>query len=134
MVSSLSAFKKVTIENECENVRLLIDTTLVRQVIVNLLSNAIKFSPPSSPITIKCELLAGNLRVCVIDQGPGISAEVQNRLFQKFYQSAEGKIVGGAGLGLAIAKMIVDAHRGTIGVNSEPGTGSTFWVELPLTA
>jgi signal transduction histidine kinase len=131
LISSLAANKKVSIENQCENAMLSIDIALTKQVLVNLLSNAIKFSPAGSVITIKSEKRQENLRMSVIDRGAGMTEEVRSQLFQKFYQSVEGKSVGGTGLGLAIAQMIVQAHEGTIGVDSGPGQGSSFWFEYP---
>jgi PAS domain S-box-containing protein len=104
------------------------------EALSNLIDNAIKFSEPGRPIQVSVEVGNGLVTIKVIDQGPGIAAEDQPRLFGKFYQ-AEGaaKRAGrGSGLGLSIAKGIIDAHRGQIGVLSEPGKGSTFFFTLPV--
>jgi len=70
--------------------------------------------------------------ISVVDAGQGISVSEQEKLFQKFYQSKDQSGTTGFGLGLAICKSIVEAHGGTIGVSSAPGSGSTFWFSLPL--
>ncbi len=104
------------------------------QVLTNLVSNAIKFSPPQGSITIRFEQVAGRrVRFSVVDQGHGISPEQQHKLFGKFQQldASDNRKKGGTGLGLAISKAIVELHGGRIGVDSQPGRGSTFWFELP---
>jgi len=132
IIYSLAANKNVSIENHCDNAALQLDVALIKQVLVNLLSNAIKFSSNGSVVTIKSETRLENLRISVIDRGAGMTEEVRSQLFQKFYQSAEGKSVGGTGLGLAIAQMIVQAHGGIIGVDSKLGEGAAFWFELSV--
>lgn len=112
------------------------DEDRILQVLVNLLSNAIKFSPPDSRVKLEISTLpSGNVRFAVIDQGPGISDIDKSRLFNRFQQldSGDRRSKSGTGLGLAISKAIVEQHGGSIGVTSEPGQGSTFWFELPMT-
>jgi signal transduction histidine kinase len=112
-----------------------VDPQRMRQVIDNLISNAIKYSPPGADITILSCLDEKTWRVDVIDQGPGISEQDQELLFQHFSRLAI-KPTGGessTGLGLAIARRIVEAHDGTIGIQSEPGSGSCFWFQVPVT-
>ena len=111
-----------------------IDPQRIRQVIDNLASNAVKYSPPGSDIVIRSHLDQQGWRLEVIDQGPGIRQEDQKLLFQNFSRLAI-KPTGGessTGLGLAIARRIVEAHDGQIGVQSEPGSGSCFWFQLPV--
>ncbi|HEY9784642.1 MAG TPA: ATP-binding protein [Candidatus Obscuribacterales bacterium] len=103
------------------------------QVMVNLMSNAVQFSPAGSCISIHVDNMGDWVRLRVCDQGPGIGKEDQTRIFDRFEQGnlSNARIKGGAGLGLAICKAIVDEHKGTIGVESKEGKGSMFWVKLP---
>lgn len=132
VVSNIAMANKLSVENECEEIVLPIDAARIKQVLVNLLSNAIKFSTSNSCILVKSEKKGLFVRLSVIDSGPGISKQASAQLFQKFFQTAEGKAAGGTGLGLAIAKLIMESHGGLIGVDSIPGQGSAFWIELPL--
>ncbi|MGD9683351.1 MAG: sensor histidine kinase [Candidatus Obscuribacterales bacterium] len=102
------------------------------QVVNNLLSNAIKFSPAGSTIAIKIERKGEKLEVRITDNGPGIPKEQQDLLFERYSQGSAitGLSVKGTGLGLAIVKSIILAHGGELGVESEPGRGSTFWFRL----
>ena len=101
------------------------DRAKIGQVLANLVGNAIKFSPKESTVTVWAEEIAGGIRLVVRDQGPGIGAEAQQHLFERFWQDARSSATG-IGLGLYIAKGIVDAHGGQIRVASEEGAGSTF--------
>lgn len=110
-----------------------IDQERIRQVIVNLVNNAIKFSDANMQITISAKNEQNQVRVKVIDQGIGIDKKDQERLFKPFSQvdSSMSRNFEGSGLGLAISKGIVKNHGGSIGVESEPGKGSTFYFTLP---
>lgn len=110
------------------------DAGKIEQVVTNLLSNAVEHSPPDSVATIAVEPGDQRQVVSVSDQGPGIAKEQQQTLFTPF---ARGRTKSrrddrSIGLGLAISKAIVDAHHGTLSVDSEPGQGTTFHVALPL--
>ena len=110
-----------------------LDETRLRQVLLNLVSNAIKFTCDGA-VTARLDLsLPDRLRFRVTDTGIGIAPEVQARLFQRFTQadSSISRGFGGTGLGLAISKALVTRMGGEIGVESAPGQGSCFWVELP---
>jgi PAS domain S-box-containing protein len=110
------------------------DETRLRQVLDNLVSNAIKYSPSGGAITLGASLDPGYITLFVRDQGVGISEREQEHLFERFYR-AEGAIsraIKGTGLGLYLAKAIVQAHGGQIAVSSKPGNGSTFYFTLPL--
>lgn len=108
------------------------DAQRIGQVLTNLVSNALKFSPVGGTITVSAWRQGGRVRCEIQDLGPGISADEMPRLFQRFSQLEAGVRMGkGAGLGLSISKALVEAHGGTIGVQSTPGGGSTFWFELP---
>jgi len=110
-----------------------IDAVKIRQVVNNLLSNAVKYSPDGSRITCSLRREGHRSIFCVQDQGIGISKENQAIIFEPFrmisQQHNRGKSVG---LGLSIAKNIVDAHSGSLSVESEPGKGSIFCLTLPL--
>jgi protein-histidine pros-kinase len=104
-------------------------------MLYNLLSNAVKFSHDGGEVDIVVAPGApGTLRLQVRDQGIGISQEDRGKLFVEFQQLDAGaaRRHEGTGLGLALTKRIVDLHRGSIRVDSEPGRGSTFTLELPL--
>lgn len=108
------------------------DFDLVQHVLKQLLDNALKYSPPRSPLTISAEAREGRIVIGVADQGGGIEAREQMRIFDKFFRSREHRFrVPGTGMGLAIAKGIVEAHGGKIWVTSEPGQGSIFSFTLP---
>jgi signal transduction histidine kinase len=108
------------------------DATKLRQVINNLLSNALKFTPSGGLITIDLQQHGANAVITVSDTGEGIPREFLPRVFDRYAQVGERRL-GGMGLGLAIAKQIVDVHGGSIAASSEgPGKGSTFVVILPL--
>lgn len=110
------------------------DATRIRQVVDNLLSNAIKYSPSESSVEVSAVETSGRVRVSVRDRGPGIGAHDQARLFE-YFETANARPTGGetsTGLGLAIARRMIEAHRGEIGVDSAIGQGSTFWFEIPL--
>jgi len=108
------------------------DRRYTRQVLSNLLTNASRYGPGGSAIGIRAAAADGQVRVAVDDHGPGIPKDVQRHVFERFYRTrAEGS---GIGLGLAIAKGIVEAHGGRIGLQSEPGQGTTVWFTLPREA
>ncbi len=107
------------------------DPERVALVLSNLVSNALRHTPAGGQITLRAQPTNGWVRFEVTDTGAGIAEEYQPRLFEKFYR-VPGTPVDGAGLGLFIAKEIVEGHGGEIGVKSEEGRGSTFWFTLPL--
>jgi two-component system sensor histidine kinase VicK len=109
------------------------DRDRLAQVIGNLLSNAIKYSPAGGAVRVHVELEGDRAVLMVNDQGMGIDEEDRERVFEKFFRSSEASArIAGTGLGLAVAREIVETHGGEIRVQSEPGAGSTFWIELPL--
>ncbi|MGH7687296.1 MAG: ATP-binding protein [Candidatus Dormibacteria bacterium] len=105
------------------------------QSLLNLLSNAVKYSGEGASVTVIAETRGTKLRLSVADTGPGLTVEQQQRLFQPFERlGAERTTVQGTGLGLALTKKLVDAMGGTLGVDTAPGAGSTFWIELTRAA
>lgn len=107
---------------------------LRNEVLGNLLSNAVKFTPPGGTVTVSAAAEDRGLRVRVRDTGPGIPDEKVALVFEKFYQADGPSRSLGAGLGLAIARDMIVAHGGQIGVESEPGGGATFWFTIPVRA
>ncbi|MBY0516908.1 MAG: HAMP domain-containing histidine kinase [Bacteriovoracaceae bacterium] len=107
------------------------DATRIKQVLYNLLSNAIQYGQ-GKPVEVKLERLKASVRVIVQDHGLGIPEEHQQSIFNRFVRAVDRREVSGLGLGLYISKNIVEAHGGKIFVNSTPGDGSSFIVELPL--
>jgi signal transduction histidine kinase len=113
------------------NVRpLTADFGRVQQTLVNLLGNAVRLTQPGGAVSVSAEFVDGAVRFAVSDTGPGIPRDELAHLFERFWQ-AKANRRGGAGLGLAIAKGIVEAHGGKISVESEIGKGSTFYFTLP---
>ncbi len=111
------------------------DPRRIRQVIDNLLTNAVKYSPEGTEISVVCLVDDQGLSVQVKDQGVGIAANEIEKIFERFYQADSGTSshkAGGVGLGLAICKGIIDAHKGRIWAQSELGKGSVFTFTLPL--
>jgi PAS domain S-box-containing protein len=114
-----------------------VDPDRLTQVIVNFLSNACKFSPPGGSVEIRiAQVMAGYVRLSVIDHGEGISDAFRSRIFQKFAQAdaSDTRVKGGTGLGLNISRAIIERHQGRIDFKSERGIGSEFYFELPLVA
>src|SRR5881296_3664269 len=124
---------RLVIEPSADHLVVTADRGRLRQVLLNLLSNAIKFSTDGGRVTLSARLEdSGAVRVAVSDTGIGIAPADQRKLFQEFVQldASESRRYEGTGLGLALSKRLVELHGGTIGVDSELGTGSTFWFTL----
>jgi two-component system, OmpR family, phosphate regulon sensor histidine kinase PhoR len=105
----------------------------LEQVFTNLLDNAIKYCGPGTRVRLRAQWTGNTLRVELADSGPGIEPRHLPRLFERFYRvdSGRSRDMGGTGLGLSIVKHLVEAMSGTIGVESIPGRGATFWFTLP---
>jgi signal transduction histidine kinase len=106
------------------------DRIRVEQVVANLLTNAFKFGG-GKPIEITVEERGPIARLVFVDHGIGIAPEDVERIFQRYEQAISSRAFGGLGLGLYIARQIIEAHGGTIQVESQPGAGSTFTIDLP---
>jgi PAS domain S-box-containing protein len=119
----------------CESDRMVrADATRLKQVLLNLLSNAIKFNRAGGLVTIEQRLTDnGHLRISIADTGPGIEPRRQQELFKPFNRlDADRAEIPGTGVGLAISSRFMQLMEGRIGVESEPGRGSVFWIELPF--
>jgi two-component system sensor histidine kinase KdpD len=113
--------------------RVKIDLDRVAEVITQLLDNAAKYSAPGTPIRVTAELRNANVVTNVADHGPGIDEMEQEMIFEKFYRGREQRtLIQGTGMGLPIAKAIVEVHGGKIGVTSQVGRGSVFYFSLPV--
>jgi signal transduction histidine kinase len=136
MVEPLVQVRRIALEIPlgCDLV-LLADRMRLLQVLVNLLSNAIKYNRSNGRVSVRCSV-EGDLygRVAVIDSGVGLTAAQLVTIFQPFDRAGRKEDSEGTGLGLAITKRLIEAMRGAIGVESKPGVGSTFWIDLPLSA
>lgn len=110
------------------------DSEQLYRLLVNLAGNALKYSPAGGTITLRAARADGGIELGVADQGPGVSRQDRERLFEKFFRAGDEitRRTPGTGLGLAICKGIVEAHKGSIRVESEPGAGARFVARLPL--
>ncbi|WP_051958113.1 HAMP domain-containing histidine kinase [Desulfobacter vibrioformis] len=132
-IQGLAQKKNLTLEKSGPSIRITADPLRIKQVLLNLLSNAVKFTD-TGKICITFEPDQDNALIRVTDTGCGIDSAKQEQIFEKFTQ-ADGsatRAAEGTGLGLAITKKLVELHGGSIGVESVPGKGSTFWFSLPL--
>jgi len=125
---------RLKLQNDSPSIALNADEELLKRMILNLLDNAVKYTPEGGEILLTLARQNGNAEIVVRDTGIGIPATDQQRVFDRFYRvdKARSRALGGAGLGLSIARCIVEAHRGKITIESIPRNGSTFTVSLPL--
>lgn len=128
-----SVGRRLTFEGPAGRCEADVDPDKVERVVANLVSNALKFSPAGSEIRVSLAAASGALRIAVRDQGPGIPLESQAVIFDRFARlpDATGRRPRGAGIGLAVVREFVELHGGRIWVESVPGEGATFFVELP---
>ena len=123
---------QVLVPSNLRPVRMDIDR--ITEVLTHLLDNAGKYSPPNTPICVTAESKGSDLIVSVADHGPGIDQVEQEMIFEKFYRGRDQRmIIQGTGMGLPIAKAIVELHGGKIGLTSQLGRGSVFYFSLPCT-
>ena len=109
------------------------DADVIRRVLENLISNAIKFTKSDGTIRVTVQPNETDVTISVSDDGPGIPPDQHKHIFEKFGQTDSGaKQQHSTGIGLAFCRLAVEAHHGKIGVQSEPGTGSTFSFSLPM--
>jgi len=134
---SLALSKTIKLKSAIEpDLPILADESLLSRMLINLLDNAIKYSPTGSTVNLTCRREDGRYVLCVSDNGPGIPGELQPRLFERFFRAdkarsrSEGE-TGGAGLGLAIARWIAEAHQGQLRLTHSNSSGSSFTASLP---
>ena len=109
------------------------DAERLASVLSNFLDNAAKYAPERAPIQVRMSLVAERVRIEVTDHGPGIRAEDRERIFERYYRApSTAEAAGGLGLGLFICRAIAEGHGGSVGVESTPGQGATFWIDLSL--
>jgi PAS domain S-box-containing protein len=117
-------------------VLVMVDTDRIGQVIANYVTNAFKYSEPSEPVIVGLTVEETEAKVWVRDWGPGLTAEEQEKIWHRFYQVSSNQISGGPkvglGLGLYLCRNLIKRHNGNVGVESQPGQGSTFWFTLPI--
>jgi heavy metal sensor kinase len=120
--------------SDSEPIEMAGDDELLKRMILNLLDNAVKYTPEGGDVSLSLIRQNGLARIVVRDTGIGIPLAEQKQVFDRFYRvdKARSRALGGAGLGLSIAQWIVEAHGGRIGLESTPGKGSSFTVQLPL--
>ena len=124
----------LVLEQDAESgVRVVADRDALKRALANLLDNAFRHSPPGAPVRITAARRNGSAVLSVADRGPGLTAEEQEHVFERFWRSdsARSRQSGGVGLGLAIVRRIAESHGGEVGVTSSPGAGSTFELRLP---
>jgi two-component system OmpR family sensor kinase len=117
-----------------ETVDVLGDDHQLRQVVANLLGNALRHTPPEAQVRVRLATRDGHATLDVADDGPGLEPDVAAKVFEPFFRADDSRArqTGGAGLGLAIVAAIVQAHGGTVRLDTRPGAGATFVVTLPL--
>ena len=126
--------RRIILNTPAFPIEIAVDRDRLTQAFTNVLSNAIKYSPQERPVEVSASQNTEHAHVQVRDYGAGISKEHLPHIFETFYRTpdVQASPVRGFGLGLAIAKEIVELHKGRIWCESEPGQGSTFFIELPL--
>lgn len=137
LVVPIAANRRISIIREgLENnqQKVLADKARLRQVVLNILSNAIKFNRPEGQVVIGLDVRLGNcLRLSISDTGPGIPSDCWEAVFEPFVRITNpSEDIAGTGIGLTIATRLMKAMNGTIGLQSTPGEGATFWIELPM--
>jgi signal transduction histidine kinase len=132
----LNPSRTIRLNNLAQTLPVCIDRDHIEQVLTNYLSNALKYSQENQPISIEVQRIDKKIRCAVHDDGPGITAQDQERIWERFYRVQQTQVQSGSGigfgLGLYISRSIIERHKGEVGVESKPGQGTTFWFTLQL--
>ena len=132
---SLASQQKLalTLHSETDDICVRGNEELLRRMVVNLIDNAIRYTPEGGKVDVTLGAREGSAVLCVRDTGLGIPLEVQSRVFDRFYrvEQSRSRKSGGSGLGLSIVKLAAESHHGSISLESQPGEGSAFTVEIP---
>lgn len=131
-VSSAAEKQGIKISIAPSELVVMADEDRVIQILLNFLSNAVKYTAPGKEISVFANELPGAVRIGVQDQGPGVPEHLCETIFERFKQVQKDDERRGTGLGLAICKLLAQSHGGTVGVTSSMGSGSVFWLELPV--
>ena len=125
---------RIRVEPPADKLRVVCDAGVIRRVLTNLVGNAVKFTPSSGQIAVSVRGNGSEVKVEVVDTGPGIPPEYHQKVFEKYGQveAARHGAKHSTGLGLTFCKLAVEAHGGQVGLESAVGTGSTFWIVLPV--
>src|SRR5262249_32937653 len=119
-----------------DKVLVMADTDRISQVVANYITNALKYSAADAPVTVGLTVEGTEAKVWVRDFGPGLTAEEQQKVWQRFHQIPNSQTHSGhktgLGLGLYICQTLIKQHHGKVGVESQSGQGSTFWFTLPI--
>lgn len=130
--------RPVVLEVPTQPVWVMADADRIAQVLTNYLTNALKYAPAESPVDVSVTLEDGQARVAVRDAGPGLPPAQRERIWERFHRAPEVLVQSGSGIGLGlglyISRTIIERHSGTVGVESAPGIGTTFYFTLPLAA
>jgi signal transduction histidine kinase len=139
VTEKIEDIRQITIQHEfnvnCTEAMVIVaDRERIGQVLINLLSNAVKYSPQGGEVLIECKKAEDSVKICVKDNGIGISRDLVGRVFDRFFRvgGAVMNTYPGMGLGLYISAQIIHRHGGTISVESEEGKGSLFYFTLPV--
>lgn len=131
-LAKMASQRQINLHQQVKSAKLMGNQSALTEMIFVLLDNAVKFSPDQAVVTIKGRRQANYYQLSVTDQGPGIAADQQAHIFDRFYQADKSRSHQGFGLGLSIAAAIVKQHHGRIKVTSQPGQGASFTIDLPL--
>lgn len=126
--------QQAIVADSADDIQMFVDRGILRQAILNIIDNAIKYSPVGATVRIQSAAgQSGSLRICILDQGPGIAVSEHTKIFDRFYRTDEGRSsgAGGHGLGLAIAKWGVEVHGGRLFIDPGYLEGACFCIELP---